>query len=81
MRLLLVEDEEDLAEGVRLGLKRAGYAVDVAWSIGAAGERLAVNAYDVLLLDVNLPTGTASRSAGRSAPARWPRSGPTSLGS
>ena len=35
MRLLVVEDEEDLAEGLRLGLVRAGYAVDVAARRGA----------------------------------------------
>ena len=57
MRLLLVDDEEDLAAAVRLGLTRAGYAVDVAGTVAAAGERLAVTAYDVLLLDVNLPDG------------------------
>lgn len=57
MRLLLVEDEEDLAEGVRLGLNRAGYAVDVAGTVAAAGERLSVHPYDVVLLDINLPDG------------------------
>ena len=35
MRLLVVEDEEDLAEALRLGLVRAGYAVDVATDAGA----------------------------------------------
>ncbi|MEU6642797.1 response regulator transcription factor [Saccharomonospora sp. NPDC046836] len=57
MRLLLVEDEEDLAEAVQLGLQRAGYAVDHAATVAAAGERLAVNAYDLLLLDLALPDG------------------------
>jgi DNA-binding response OmpR family regulator len=55
MRLLVVEDEEDLAEAVRLGLVRAGYAVDVAGDAAQAYERLAVNAYDLMLLDINLP--------------------------
>jgi DNA-binding response OmpR family regulator len=57
MRLLLVEDEEDLAEALQLGLQRAGYAVDTAGTVGAACERLAVNAYDLLLLDIALPDG------------------------
>ncbi|GIG87063.1 response regulator transcription factor [Plantactinospora endophytica] len=57
MRLLVVEDEEDLADAVRLGLVRAGYAVDVATDAAQAYERLAVNAYDLMLLDVNLPDG------------------------
>ena len=55
MRLLVVEDEEDLAEAVRLGLVRAGHAVDLATDAAQAYDRLAVNAYDLMLLDVNLP--------------------------
>jgi DNA-binding response OmpR family regulator len=55
MRLLVVEDEEDLAEAVRLGLVRAGYAVDVAGDAAQAYDRLTVNAYDLMLLDINLP--------------------------
>jgi DNA-binding response OmpR family regulator len=55
MRLLVVEDEEDLAEAVRLGLVRAGHAVDLATDAGQAYDRLAVNAYDLMLLDINLP--------------------------
>ncbi|GLY94552.1 response regulator transcription factor [Actinoplanes sp. NBRC 103695] len=57
MRLLVVEDEEDLAEGLRVGLTRAGYAVDVALDAGEAYELLTVNAYDLMLLDINLPDG------------------------
>ena len=57
MRLLLVEDELELAEAVQLGLVRAGYAVDHAASVAAAYERLTVNAYDLLLLDLLLPDG------------------------
>ncbi|MGW0505715.1 response regulator transcription factor [Micromonospora sp. NPDC003241] len=55
MRLLVVEDEEDLAGALRLGLVRAGYAVDVAVDAAQAFELLLVNAYDLMLLDVNLP--------------------------
>ncbi|PRX49179.1 DNA-binding response OmpR family regulator [Prauserella shujinwangii] len=57
MRLLLLEDEEDLAEAVQLGLQRAGYAVDTAATVDAATERLTVNEYDLLLLDLALPDG------------------------
>jgi DNA-binding response OmpR family regulator len=57
MRLLLVEDEQDLAEALRLGLTRAGYAVDLAATVAAAYERLTVHEYDLLLLDINLPDG------------------------
>jgi DNA-binding response OmpR family regulator len=61
MRLLVVEDEEDLAEAVRLGLVRAGYAVDVAGDAAQAYDRLAVNAYDLMLLDINLPDADGFR--------------------
>ncbi|MEV6629151.1 response regulator transcription factor [Actinoplanes sp. NPDC051470] len=57
MRLLVVEDEEDLAEGLRVGLSRAGYAVDVALDAAESYELLTVNAYDLMLLDINLPDG------------------------
>ena len=56
MRILVVEDEIDLADALATGLRREGYAVDVAYEGGAALERITVNSYDVLLLDVNLPT-------------------------
>lgn len=57
MRLLVVEDEEDLVVALRLGLVRAGYAVDVAPDVDTATEKLAVNDYDLVLLDLNLPDG------------------------
>jgi DNA-binding response OmpR family regulator len=55
MRILVVEDEEDLAGAVAAGLRREGYAVDVAGDGRAALERLDVNAYDMVCLDLNLP--------------------------
>jgi DNA-binding response OmpR family regulator len=57
MRLLVVEDEEDLVNALRVGLVHAGYAVDVAADAARAGERLSVNDYDLLVLDLNLPDG------------------------
>jgi len=57
MRLLLVEDEAELAEAVQLGLVRAGYAVDVTHTAAGAHEKLTVNDYDLLLLDLTLPDG------------------------
>jgi PleD family two-component response regulator len=57
MRVLIVEDEEGLVSAVRIGLKREGYAVDTALTEAEAADRLAVNQYDVALVDVNLPDG------------------------
>ena len=55
MRLLVVEDEPDLADAVAKGLRRDGYAVDVALDGAAAIDRLSINAYDLVCLDLNLP--------------------------
>jgi len=55
MRLLVVEDETDLADAVARGLRREGYAVDVAYDGDDALDKAAVNAYDVVCLDLNLP--------------------------
>jgi DNA-binding response OmpR family regulator len=55
MRILVVEDERFLAEMVAEGLRKQAMAVDVAFDGGAALERLAINDYDVLVLDRDLP--------------------------
>jgi DNA-binding response OmpR family regulator len=55
MRVLVVEDEADLADAVARGLRREGYAVDVAYDGDEALDKLLVNAYDVVCLDLNLP--------------------------
>jgi len=58
VRVLIVEDEEGLAGALRVGLAREGYAVDVAATCASAREKLALTAYDIVLLDVNLPDGS-----------------------
>jgi DNA-binding response OmpR family regulator len=55
MRVLVVEDEELLAEAIAEGLRDQGIAVDVAHDGEAAMERLAVHPYDVVVLDRDLP--------------------------
>jgi DNA-binding response OmpR family regulator len=55
MRVLVSEDDEILAMTVASGLRREGMAVDVALDGAAALERLAVNGYDVVVLDRDLP--------------------------
>jgi DNA-binding response OmpR family regulator len=55
MRVLVVEDDERLAELVRRGLRAEGFAVDVAPD-GADGLMMATEqAYDVIVLDIMLP--------------------------
>ncbi|MET0665275.1 MAG: response regulator transcription factor [Acidimicrobiales bacterium] len=55
MRLLVVDDEVDLADAVATGLRREGHAVDVAYDGDAALDLLAVDEYDLVLLDVAMP--------------------------
>ncbi len=55
MRLLLVEDHEFLADTVAAGLRREGIAVDVAYNGRDALARSRVIAYDVIVLDRDLP--------------------------
>ncbi len=55
--MLVVEDEVDLAEAIAVGLRREGYAVDVANDYRSAVDRLAVSPYDLITLDLNLPDG------------------------
>ncbi|MDG4775198.1 MULTISPECIES: response regulator transcription factor [Micromonosporaceae] len=55
MRVLVAEDETLLADAIAEWLRREALAVDVAYDGDAALERLGVNAYDVLVLDRDLP--------------------------
>ena len=57
MRLLVVEDTEDVAEAITASFQRRGDAVDWVGSVGGACDALAVNDYDVVILDINLPDG------------------------
>jgi DNA-binding response OmpR family regulator len=55
MRVLVVEDQTELADSVGRVLRREGMAVDVAYDGSAALERTAVVGYDVVVLDRDLP--------------------------
>ena len=55
MRILVAEDEEVLAEAIARGLRREGFAVDVALDGDDALAKASVNDYDVVLLDRDLP--------------------------
>jgi DNA-binding response OmpR family regulator len=55
MRVLVVEDQRDLADSVARVLRREGMAVDVAYDGSAALERTEVVEYDVVVLDRDLP--------------------------
>ena len=55
MRILVVEDEEPLAEAIARGLRREGMAVDVALDGDSGHEKVTVTRYDVVVLDRDLP--------------------------
>jgi DNA-binding response OmpR family regulator len=55
MKLLIVEDEKDTISILSRGLSRNGYAIDIAVNGQKALEFLAINEYDLMLLDLDLP--------------------------
>lgn len=55
MRVLLVEDDSRIARFVAKGLREQAYAVDVAVTGEDALYQVAINTYDVIVLDVMIP--------------------------
>ena len=55
MRVLVVEDEPYLAEAIRDGLRLAAIAADIAGDGATALELLSANAYDIAVLDRDIP--------------------------
>ena len=70
MRVLIAEDDDRLARAVTAGLRRRGMTVDVALDGGNALDRLAGNAYDVVVLDLDLPGVHGDEICRRLAAAR-----------
>src|SRR6266508_2182332 len=55
MRLIIVEDEADVARSIGRALKKSGYCVDIAANGSQAHEWVVINEYDLIILDLNLP--------------------------
>lgn len=55
MRILVIEDEVDIADTLKIYLEKQGYAVDVKYDGNAGFSALKLNQYDCCLLDLNLP--------------------------
>ncbi len=74
MRLLLVEDEPDLADAVLEVLRDESYAVDLAATGQEADELVAINTYDLVILDWGIPAPSGLellrrwRNAGQATP-------------
>jgi two-component system response regulator VanR len=63
MRVLIVEDEPYLAEAIRDGLRLEAIAADIAGDGSSALELLSINAYDVAVLDRDIPRPTGDEIA------------------
>ncbi len=57
MKLLIVEDDQTLALNLKQVLQRDGFAVDLAQTKETGLDAVAINEYDCLVLDINLPDG------------------------
>ena len=55
MRILVVEDESDIADALLRGLRHEGYAVDATSDGPGALELAEIHEYDLLILDLSLP--------------------------
>ena len=72
MRILVVEDERLLCDGIAEDLRLEKYTVDCCYDGPAACERLFVEPYDLVVLDLNLP-GMDGLDLLRVARAEWPQ--------
>jgi len=66
-RILLVEDEEDIAEILALFLRNEGYSVDIAGTLAQARQRLDAVTYTLVNTDLRLPDGDGLEIANRAA--------------
>ena len=62
-RILYVEDDLSLIDGLQYTLESSGYAVDNARTVKEALSLFQSSHYDLLLLDVTLPDGTSTAPA------------------
>ena len=56
-RILLLEDDLSLINGLSFALKKQGFEIEIARTIKEAGECWRKNRYNLLILDVSLPDG------------------------
>lgn len=74
MRILLVEDDPELGDGLTIGLRQSGFAVDWVRDGNAADLALLAETFDLVVLDLGLPRLTGmevlsrARSRGQTMP-------------
>ncbi|MEG1316053.1 MAG: response regulator, partial [Oscillospiraceae bacterium] len=57
-KLLIIEDDRALANGLAIALKNDEFSPQICRSIRSAEEQIAVAAFDLIILDINLPDGS-----------------------
>ena len=57
MKVLIIEDNQELARNVHEFLDREGYICELSATMGEAREKLSLFRYDCILLDIGLPDG------------------------
>jgi DNA-binding response OmpR family regulator len=57
MKILIIEDERTLADEMETFLKKAFYVCDLAYTVSDATDKIMMNSYDFILLDLGLPDG------------------------
>lgn len=70
MRILVVEDDVGIAEGLQANLQQRGYAVDQCGTLAHAWAALQAEPFDAVLLDLGLPDGDGSTLLQRLRQAR-----------
>ena len=59
-KILLLEDDLSLINGLTFAFQKAGFELDIAWTIKEAHTAWTEGKYDLLILDVSLPDGSYS---------------------
>ncbi|MGY8904331.1 MAG: response regulator [Burkholderiales bacterium] len=65
MRVLVVEDDEGIAQGLQVNLQRLGWAVDVVPGVAGGWAALCAEPFDLVLLDLGLADGDGTQLLGR----------------
>ena len=58
MKILIIEDEPEMTRSITESLRREQYVVESAGSVSEAAEKLAMQEYSCILLDIGLPDGS-----------------------
>lgn len=58
MKILIIEDEQDLQDAIKASLEKEDYVVETAGDFDTAHDKLFIYEYDCVLLDITLPGGS-----------------------